>query len=291
MEIPVAKLLSARLRELWLTAEQSGTSKDECAAKQKWELDRCETIWNRALMLPGENDLVRSNLVEIGRWRGIDDLTLVRKRCESALASVKLVWEQTVHEVEARQIETYYDATDDHIEELMWWHTLGEDNSPLAYVAALEFASSAHCKTYLDFGSGVGSGALLFRNAGFDATLADISSVLLSFCKFRFKLRGLTANFADLKESVLPEATFDFVTAMDVFEHLVDPVAAVDSLYRCLEPGGFVYGRFAAEVDHDRPQHIVQDFRPVFDRFAKLGFNEVFQDDWLWGHRVFQKAR
>lgn len=284
------KHLSVRLRELWESAEQNGMSSDQCTAKEKRELDEYAAIWTRALLLPGEEDIVRSTLLEIGRWRGIGDLAVVHRRCEGALHSLKLRWGQIVQEVGARQVEEYYNAADDCIEELMWWHTLGEDNSPLAYVAALEFASLAHCKTYLDFGSGVGSGALLFRSHGFDVTLADISSAMLLFCKYRFAERGGEASFVDLKESMLPEATFDFITAMDVFEHLVDPVTTVDSLCRCLKPGGYVYGRFAAEDDQDRPQHIVQDFRPVFDRFAELGFKEVFRDEWLWGHQVFQKA-
>ena len=56
-----------------------------------------------------------------------------------------------------------------------------------------------------------------------------------------------------------------------------------------LAPGGCVYGRFAADADADRPQHIVHDFGPVLDRFRALGFEEVFRDDWLWGHIAFRK--
>ena len=129
-----------------------------------------------------------------------------------------------MNEVDAQHVEKYYDTAGDCIEELMWWHKLADDNSPLAYVAALEFASSANCKTYLDFGSGVGSGALLFRSHGFDVTLADISGEMLAFCKYRFAARGCVASFIDLKQSALPSAAFDFITAMDVFEHIVDPV-------------------------------------------------------------------
>jgi SAM-dependent methyltransferase len=284
------QLLSVRLRELWHSAGQNGCLSDECAANEKRELDEYAAIWNRALVLPGEDDIVRGTLIEIARWRGIGDMAVVRRRCERALHSNKLHWEQTVQELGAREVENYYDGADDYIEELMWWHTLAEDNSPLAYVAALEFALVANCKTYLDFGSGVGSGALLFRSHGFDVTLADISSVMLSFCKYRFGQRASRATFVDLKESMLPNAVFDFVTAMDVFEHLVDPVGTVDSLHRCLKPGGYIYGRFAGAEDRNRPQHIIHDFRPVFKRFVELGFKEVFRDEWLWGHQVFQKV-
>jgi 2-polyprenyl-3-methyl-5-hydroxy-6-metoxy-1,4-benzoquinol methylase len=289
--VTVDKLLSVRLREMWRDADQKGMSSADCQATQKRELDQFAAIWARALLLPGQDDLIASTLTEIGRWRGIDDPAIVRRRCDDALRSLKVRWEQTVQEVDAHHVEKYYDAASDCIEELMWWHTLADDNSPLAYVAALEFASLANCKTYLDFGSGVGSGALLFRRHAFEVTLADISGEMLSFCKYRFAARGCDASFIDLKQSTLPSAAFDFITAMDVFEHMVDPVGAVNSLSQCLKPDGYVYGRFASEVDRDRPQHIVQDFQPVFDRFAELGFTEVFRDEWLWGHHVFQKTR
>jgi SAM-dependent methyltransferase len=275
---------------MWEAAERSGLSKEQCIARQDRELASCAAIWQSALLLPDQHDLVQSTLIEIGRWRAIDDLATIRIRCEEALRVLKLDWEHTVHSGNAAEVERYYNAADRCIEELMWWHTLLDDNSPLAYVAALEFAQAVGCRSYLDFGSGVGSGALLFASCGIDTSLADISDVLLAFCRNRFEQRGREAMFYDLKSSSLPTATFDFITAMDVFEHLADPVRTVDQLCRSLKPGGFVYGRFSSEDDTDRPQHIVQDFRPVFDRFHQMGFEEVFRDDWLWGHQMFQKA-
>ena len=76
---------------------------------------------------------------------------------------------------------------------------------------------------------------------------------------------------------------------MDVFEHLTEPLGAVDTLADALKPGGHIFGRFASEIDPDRPMHIVQDFEPVFARFKEKGFTEVWRDDWLWGHQVFRK--
>ena len=283
------KLLPTRLRDLWQTAAAAGLSQADCASRQQHELELCAATWLEALRLPNEPDLLHSTLAEIGRWRKIDDLAEVRRRCEQALQTLKHDWERTVGRGNAAAVETYYDSADACIEELMWWHTLIDDNSPLAYVVALEFAEAARCRSYLDFGSGVGSGALLFARHGFDTTLADISSVLLGFCRWRFERRALTARFVDLKASTLPPSAFDFITAMDVFEHLVDPVAVVDQLYASLTPGGYIFGRFSGEDDADRPQHIVHDFQPVFDRFAELGCQEVFHDDWLWGHQAFQK--
>jgi 2-polyprenyl-3-methyl-5-hydroxy-6-metoxy-1,4-benzoquinol methylase len=153
----------------------------------------------------------------------------------------------------------------------------------------LKFAAAHGARKVLDFGSGVGSGGLLFAQNGFDVTLADISSVLLEFCAWRFKQRDLRARFIDLKAERLPTQSLDFITAMDVFEHLTEPVGTVDVLADALRPGGYIFGRFASEIDPDRPMHIVQDFGPVFARLGERGFTEVWRDDWLWGHQAFRK--
>jgi hypothetical protein len=77
---------------------------------------------------------------------------------------------------------------------------------------------------------------------------------------------------------------------MDVFEHLSDPIGAVENLWKALKNQGFLYARIDAEPDEDRPQHIVRDFGPTFERMWELGFVEVWRDKWLWGHQVFQKT-
>lgn len=61
------------------------------------------------------------------------------------------------------------------------------------------------------------------------------------------------------------------ILAMDVFEHLVDPVETVDHLWKALKPGGLLFARIHAENDPDRPQHIVTDFGPTFERMDELG--------------------
>jgi len=64
---------------------------------------------------------------------------------------------------------------------------------------------------------------------GFTATLADISSSLLGFSAWR-RGSGSYRPYIDLKISLLPSRGFDVITAMDVFEHLSDPVEAVEKL-------------------------------------------------------------
>jgi mycofactocin glycosyltransferase len=260
--------------------ESREITSDDAMAGQERLLAGYRQFWSEALLLEGERDLTHSTLTELARRTQNEDIASVRRRCEDAVTSLKHAWDKDVKTVDTPHVERFYDRTELFIDELMWWHTLKEDDTPLAYVAALKFAAAHGVRDILDF---------LYVRHGFDVTLADISSVLLDFCAWRFKQRGLLARFIDLKVERLPRNAFDFVTAMDVFEHLTEPLGAVDTLADALKPGGYIFGRFASEIDPDRPMHIVQDFGPVFARFAERGFTEVWRDDWLWGHQVFRK--
>jgi 2-polyprenyl-3-methyl-5-hydroxy-6-metoxy-1,4-benzoquinol methylase len=283
------KLLPEHLKDFWQTVERHEHSREDYTREYDRALAEYRQTWERALILPPYEDLCASLVSELGSYTQCSDLAEVRRRCEQAVANLKREWENKVHSENRQAIEQFYDESPAMLHELMWWHTLGDDLSPLAYVLALRFAEQHGCKSYLDFGAGVGAGALLFAADGLQTSLADISSTLLRFSVWRLGLRKLPAQYLDLKRCHLPSECFDFITAMDVFEHLSDPVEAVEQLWNALKRGGFLYARISAEEDENRPQHIVHDFGPTFERMRALGFVEVWRDDWLWGHQVFQK--
>ena len=283
------KLLPAILKELWHVVEKGDSTKEQYILKKDRLIDECRAQWSRALVLAPESDLKQSLMREMGSYIGCDDLAEIERRCLIGSKSVEEEWAQRVGEVTDRTVQQFYDQSEAYLYDLIWWHTLVDDDSPLAYVLALRFAQQHRCARYLDFGSGISSGGILFARHGLAAASADISSTLLRFSQWRFERRNLTAEMLDLKKRALPHAAFDFITAMDVWEHLVDPVAAVDQITEALCTGGFIYGRFALEPDDERPQHLVRDFEPVFQRLRMRGLEQVWEDDWLWGHRVFQK--
>ena len=285
----MVKLLPDQVKELWQRADQQNRSSEDCHIEQERLLEKYRNIWKNALCLDAYQDIQKSILWELGQYMECEDLTEIRSRCQQAVATLKKEWQHKVAVGDRKSIEQYYDESQTTIYELMWWHTLSEDSSPLAYVTALEFAQQQGCRHYLDFGAGVGSGGILFARNRLEVSLADISFPLQRFSQWRLEKRKLSAQFIDLKADRLPSRAFDMVTAMDVFEHLVDPVETIDQLSDALKPGGFFFARLASEIDEDRPQHIVQDFGPTFEHLQKLGFVQVWQDDWLWGHLVFRK--
>lgn len=289
-ERALEKLLPDRLRELWKAVEEGRMTGEEFDAEQKRLLSECARAWEEALLLDGWKDLEASLLREVGEYLQCGDGAEVRQKCLQALSDVKGEWDGRVDSGNRDSVEDFYNRSRAMIFELMWWHTLAEDLSPLAYVLAAEFAEREGCRNCLDFGCGVGSGSIVFARRGMGVTLADISSPMLDFSGWRFGTRKLPSSRIDLKITGLPDGAFDMVTAMDVFEHLVDPVSTVDEISKAMAPGGFLFGRFHAEPDEDRPHHIIHDFGPTLDRLRQLSFVEVWRDEWLWGHQVFRKG-
>jgi 2-polyprenyl-3-methyl-5-hydroxy-6-metoxy-1,4-benzoquinol methylase len=280
-------LLPDRLKILWDAVERRERAADDATQEQDRLLAEHRSVWARALALEPGQTLEQQTFTELAAYFPGLDRAELEARCAEATSRLKAEWPE---DPSRQAIERFYDENEGHIFDLMWWHTLRDDTSPLAYVNALDLARSREGRRYLDFGSGVGSGAILFARHGFAVSLADISSSLLDFARSRLARRGIEASDIDLKAAALPDHAFDFITAMDVFEHLTDPVATVDRLAAALTPGGYIFGRFAAEPDEERPQHIVFDFGPTLARFEELGFVEAWRDVWLWGHQAFQKT-
>jgi 2-polyprenyl-3-methyl-5-hydroxy-6-metoxy-1,4-benzoquinol methylase len=289
-EVMADQLLPDALTDLWETVDEQLFTGDQFYSEQQRLLELHRDVWREALVLNGYTDLRESLLRELGEYVGCNDLNELERRCSLGWKQVEEEWQERVNpSPSAQAIEQFYDRTEAYLYNLIWWHTLVEDDTPLAYVLALRFAQQRQCRRYLDFGAGISSGTILFARHGFEVASADISSSLIKFSDWRFAKRGIPALTVDLKTSVMPAESFDLIAAMDVFEHLVDGVAAVDQIAGALAPGGFLYGRFAAEPDDVRPQHIAHDFEPVFRRLSALGFEKVWEDGWLWGHQVFQK--
>jgi len=283
-------LLPDRLREVWGKADTGHLSREAACAEQEQLLDGYRAQWRGALLCDGEADLRTSLLQEVAAYYNLADLAEVERRFSNAVETMRHEWQEQIDPHQRVSIESFYQNVA-MVYDLMGWHSLRDDTGPLAYVLGLEIARTHGVQTCLDFGSGVGSGALLFARAGIEMTLADISTTLLDFARWRFTRRGLAARFLDLNDAPLPNSGFDMVLAMDVFEHLVDPVETVERLRRALRPGGLLFARIQVEDAGTHPQHIVRDFAPTFARMEELGLVQTWQDTWLWGHQLFEKRR
>ncbi len=100
-------------------------------------------------------------------------------------------------------------------------------------------------KRCLDAGCGGKGRALrgLFCLGSRDITAIDISEVNLENAKKENKdiADFVTFKFCNILELDLQEEYFDFIHCSGVVHHTQNPKKAVEELYRCLKPGGYLY--------------------------------------------------
>src|SRR5262249_31341833 len=150
----------------------------------------------------------------------------------------------------SEQIVGFYQSTRSYLFEHVWWHITDVETNA-SNVAILEYANRRGAREYLDFGSGVGSSAILFAKQGFHVTLADVSRTMLDFARWRIERRGIQVEYIDLNHQALPRNRFDFITAVDVCEHLADPSKELKQISRALIPGGSLVFNYRAGIDED----------------------------------------
>lgn len=133
------------------------------------------------------------------------------------------------HSLDLHTFEILY-----HIEETHWWHSARRrivlDWIDRSYPGRNDL-------NILDAGCGTGLMLQQMEHLG-HAEGVDVADEALEFCR----KRGLgNVRRADLLALPFDEATFDFVTALDVLEHLDDDSGGLRELRRVLRPGGRVF--------------------------------------------------
>jgi SAM-dependent methyltransferase len=139
---------------------------------------------------------------------------------------------------------------------------------------------------HLDFGSGVGTASLLFQRFGWKITLADVSTPLLDFARWRLSRSNVPAEFIDLNKDKLEERRYDLITAFNTMAHVPDVRQAVAELRGALRPGGLL----VFDIDARKPapgnewflyQHPYQVLRGIralgFTRMTPIGAMQVYR--------------
>ena len=140
---PTEKLLPDQLKELWAPDSDARhkRSPEDSWQEQQRLIATYTVIWADALRLETHPDLKESLLSEIGEYTGCDRLDEIERRCRGAVEAVKEEWHRKETEAGDRtSVEAFYDRTEAYVFDLMWWHALVDDPSPLAYVVAMQFA-------------------------------------------------------------------------------------------------------------------------------------------------------
>ena len=245
--------------------------------------------WRRALLLPGETDLFASSVTELADYFGISRGE-AEKRAREGVQRTRDAWNAAPRRT-LKEIEAFYNTSQDYIFELVHWHATLSEAETLA-----EVAERLGARRYLDFGGGVGANLLLFATAGIEVADADISDTLLAFARWRLARRGVGASFFDLKTESLPNGQFDLLTAMDVLEHVPDPVATLGSALPALAPQGRAIVALGFGFDPDRPMHLVHSPRKFLSGVRALGLErecpkELRDFSFLRAYRRVERSR
>lgn len=229
----------------------------------------------RAALAPRTGDVRRELIMEASEYLGIS-LEDVEHFVERSGEDFGEEWKRTVTEpTDPAQLVRFYNQSRAELFEQIAWHA----TEPIHHrsLVCADFAVARPGREFLDYGSGIGSNALVFGLAGFSVTLADIADPLRHFAAWRLQRRGLEVRTIDLKYEQLERCRYDVITCFDVLEHVPDPLSAVKRMKDALRPGGtyFLYAPFG--LDPERPMHVVHE-DTITPRIRSLGF--AIEHEW-----------
>src|SRR4051794_14898773 len=133
-------LLPDRLKQLWQSIESKQRPADDYETQKDAWFAEYRAKWDDALITAGQPTLKASLLAELGRYTDTPDLNEVERRCRAAPGELAKEWDAMVNAKDRASVEAFYDRSKAEIYGLLWWHTLQEDDTPLSYVLAMEFA-------------------------------------------------------------------------------------------------------------------------------------------------------
>lgn len=234
-------------------------------------LEDARIIWREALT-PGvaKEDFTCELYRELAFYLNISE-DQVKAMGENSQEKLNYEWEKGSH----GNAVQFYRQNMTYLYNLVHWHAnYGE---VLARVKAMQFIQSKQKTNVLDFGSGIGSTAMLFAVNGLKVTAADVSDVLLLYVKYRMERHGLAIGIINLSESALPANEYDAVTAIDVLEHIEEPKKVLHAIALSLREGGFfcfnVCGNDGAPMHITEAEHVLRLIR--LEGFRYVRQNEV----------------
>lgn len=215
-------------------------------------------LW-RAAVDPRGVGMVEAIAAELAAYTG-EPIPVVLECMASGTDEFKQLWNASrIDPKDSVAVAAFY--RDQFVEayELADWHC-GRANGyvPLSYAHATHLARSKRRTRALDFGSGIGTGALCLLQVGCEVDCADVATGLLRFVRHRVEQRGLHVGIIDLSAGEKPKtAHYDLITCFDVLEHIPDPYAKLIELQGYLRPGGYlVVNLMHNSSDPDRPMHV-----------------------------------
>jgi len=187
-------------------------------------------------------------------------------------------------------VTDFYRTTESWAFDLLWYAYLQAAGYayPTSVLALRAVAGRGRGRAHLDFGSGVGVTSQLFARAGYETTLADVSTSLLDFARYRLSRRGQAARFIDLNDEKLETGRYDVITALDTLTHIPDLAEVVAGLHGALRPGGWLVANF--DVRPPSPQNAPFLYQDDLDLRAMLHRAGFAPSGRFGGYMTYRRA-
>jgi len=233
----------------------------------------------------GSARLPVSDLNLLAEFTGLAEDECLLRLCEAEPGTMAAAWHRASPRTPS-EIRRFYSQADEYVWELLAWNASKAYESYVSRVARLsEVRPSEQHPRALDYGSGVGTAALLLAELGYQVTIADVPGPTLDFAKERLKRHGVAVDVVEIGDGVpnLRAGGWNVITSFDVLEHVPDPVGVSKALVRALAPhgGAAVVASFGAGDEH--PHHLASGVArfgghrwPLF--FQTLGMMHVGSD-------------
>jgi SAM-dependent methyltransferase len=249
------------------------------SARQRQAYASAEMQAYRAgLQLAGHADVRASILDDLSAYFEMTPADCVQ-RCVNWEQWSLAEW-QTRPRDSAELLTDFYRTTRSWAFDLAWYAYLQAEgfHYPVSVVIARALPAElrAHGGRHLDFGSGIGDASQLFSRLGFETELADISTSLLAFARFRLERRSESAMYLDLNTVAPGHGAYDVITAIDTLVHVPDVPSTIQMLHRALKPDGLLFTNF--DVRPPSPEnawHLYHDDLPLYWQLQRAGFEPV----------------
>jgi len=152
---------------------------------------------------------------ELAEYTG-RDLTLVTERCKGANIEQAWRWDELYKDDPLKG----YREDDLYIFDLTHYQMRLREGGIHSWFGRV--VRKHGWKKGLDFGGGIGENTIIAMNEGADMTFVDVrDGKTLEYAEWRFNEHGVNPKIR--YEDFIIKEDFDFIVAMDVFEHLEDP--------------------------------------------------------------------
>ena len=202
---------------------------------------------------------MRNLYQELSEYLG-KDLTLVEARCQ--VANIEQAWRWSINKEWLENPLKGYREDDLYIFDLTHYQMRLQKVNVHEWLRKM--IKEYGWKAGLEYGGGIGEWTIVAMQEGVDMTFCEVSgSNTLGYARHRFQKHGVKPKivFEDYKI----EKDFDFIIAMDVFEHMVDPKPVIKAVAKHTK---FLFcNPYEIKFNWLYPQHISKfTLEPYFEK-------------------------